>query len=181
MSDINVKPRFLVWLLVLLMASACEQQGSSSDNGEDGDSVVSAPQIDFSAPLLQSRASSANPSVGEVVVIEISAMNFPESQGGGFDLQFDPAIVQVENVEIDPGWDFVNRSGLVDNAGGAVSGILFSSYAGRSGSIAIATVTLRVIAGGESQLRLVESELNPFASLGRRFAVQLLDNTLVAG
>lgn len=174
----NLTHKFAIGLLVLVAGAGCEQDSSDPDAMDAG---VDEPVVDFDAPLIRSRLLGSDLSVGQTVFVEIEAENFPVSEGGGIDLQFDPAVARVEALDIDPGWDFVNRAGEIDNVAGRVTGVLFSSYAGRGGSIRIASIQLRIIGPGRLNLRLSESRLNPFASLGKRMVVRLLEQDLVAG
>ena len=65
----------------------------------------------------------------------------------------------------------MNRKGVTDNDKGKVSDILFSNYLGVSGDAALATITLQAVLRGKSNLGLSESELNPFASGGKKIEV----------
>ena len=106
-------------------------------------------------------------SVGEIFTVDIVMGGFPNTEGGGITLRFNPAVVRVIGVAVnEDAWSFVNRPGTIDNNTGAVTDILFSSYQGVSDSAMIATVTFEAIGKGKSSLDLEASSLSPFASGG---------------
>ena len=105
--------------------------------------------------------------VGESFTVEIVMNGFPNTEGGGITLRFNPAVVQVTGVAVnEDAWSFVTRPGAIDNTAGAVTDILFSSYQGVSGSAMVATVTFEAIGKGKSSLDLEASSRSPFASAG---------------
>jgi len=86
-------------------------------------------------------------------------------EGGGLDLAFDAAVVNVTNVTVNTTlFDFYSLSGTIDNSSGAVSDIIFNTFAGASGNFLIATVDFTALTAGSSGLSLSESFLNPFSS-----------------
>jgi len=128
-------------------------------------SVMAAPDVAFDQSKIKLRA-------GDTFVLNVRMSDFPLSEGGGITLRFDPSVVQVSEVTIDSGvWDFVNEPGSIDNAGGSVADILFSSYKGVAGDARIATITFTAIHSGKSKVTIEESSFNPFSSDGNRVTV----------
>lgn len=111
-------------------------------------------------------------SVGEAIAVDIVMTGFPTTEGGGVTLEFNPDVIRIISVQLNEvAWNFVRREGVVDNEAGQVKDLLFSSFSGVSGAAVIATVTLEGLKKGRSQLKLVESSLNPFASGGQSLDV----------
>ena len=128
-------------------------------------SVMAAPGVSFSESKVKVRA-------GTTYVLDIMMSDFPVSEGGGVILRFDPSVIQVSGVTIDTQfWDFVNEPGSIDNTGGSVADVLFSSYKGVSGDARIATITFTAIKAGKSEIAIEESAINPFSSNGNRVTV----------
>jgi hypothetical protein len=112
---------------------------------------------------------------GQTLTLVLAGQSFDHpTEGGGFDLTFDPAVVQVSGVTVDAAtWEFFTKNGTVDNARGTLTDLIFASFAGRSGNFPIATITFTTVAAGSPSLHITESAVNPFASGGRRLAVAL--------
>jgi hypothetical protein len=106
--------------------------------------------------------------VGEAFSVEISGLEFPESQGGGFNLSYDPSVLNVTDVAIDDlnTWTFVNDSGSIDNVNGELNDVLVSDFPGVSGDFNVATISFLTVGAGTSALALTESLINPWASDG---------------
>lgn len=110
--------------------------------------------------------------VGDTVSVDLLMSDFALTNGGGVELHYDPALVQVNSVVVDGTvWSFAKRDGDINNADGVVSDILFSSYQGVSGNAKIATIELEFIGKGKGKISLSESGSNPFASNGAQMAV----------
>ena len=110
--------------------------------------------------------------VGETMSVDLLMSGSPNTEGGGIEVHYDPDIVRVNSVAVDEStWTFVNRSGDIDNAAGAVTGIVFSNFGGVSGSAKIATMELEFTGKGKGQLILSGSDDNPFASSGEAMTV----------
>jgi len=109
---------------------------------------------------------------GNTFTLDVLMSDFPVTEGGGLVLNFDPALLQVTSVSVDSGvWEFVNNDGEIDNAGGVVSSILFSSYRGVAGDAKIATIEFQATQKGKGNITLDESLDNPFASNGQNINV----------
>jgi hypothetical protein len=123
------------------------------------------------APTVGFNEAKVTAGLGDTITLDIVMADFPRTEGGGLTLKFNPKVIQVTGVELnDDLWSFATRSGSVNNVKGEVTDLLFSSFAGVSGTAVIATVTVETVDKGRSRLKLIESQLNPFASDG-----QLLD------
>ncbi len=153
------------------LVSAC---GGQSDSTEDDQQTVS----DTTKPVVSSKISGSDLSVGDQIDIEVSMDNFPVTEGGGISLYYNPAVIQIDKVDLDAVWDFANKSGVIDNSNGEISTILFTSFAGDKGSITIARVSASAVGSGTSTIDIVESEKNPFAAAGQRIAVQFESSTI---
>ena len=110
--------------------------------------------------------------VGSVVSVDLVMSDFTMTEGGGIDIHYDSALVQINSVVVDGAtWTFVSRDGDINNTDGAVSDILFSSYQGVSGNAKIATIELEFVGKGRGDINLSEAASNPFASNGEQLAV----------
>lgn len=113
-------------------------------------------------------ATDYNVTIGTSFTAAIIGSNFSPLDAGGVNLGFNPSMLSVSDVQIDPTWEFFPTPGTVNNAVGMVDGILFNtlSFAPPSGSISFAKVTFDVIGLGDSTLSLSESAMNPFSGPG---------------
>lgn len=110
--------------------------------------------------------------VGNVVSVDLLMSDFPVTEGGGVEINYDPALVQVNSVDVDDSvWNFAHRGGVINNTTGTVSDILFSSYQGVSGDVKIATIEIEFVGKGQGEIVLGESVNNPFAGGGQKIAV----------
>jgi len=166
-----IKKYFYRLLLVSVCIGLINACGSGSSDEE-------ASATDPDTLLVRSEVSKADLTVGDSFDIEISIDNLPSSEGGGISLQFNPAVIEIDNVDLDSSWDFARRNGAIDNTGGQVSDILFASFSGNSGSVGIATISATAIGSGNSQIKIVESTVNPFSAGGGRIAVQFEANSI---
>ncbi len=162
----SIRIQMLLAAALVLALAGCGQSGSSSTEAE-----VNSP-IDYGKPYVGARVAQSPAAVGDPVVIEIIGTNFPLLEGGGIDLAFDPSVLQIDRIELDPGWEFATRSGQIDNAGGSVDEILFTSYVGKSGDVKIATVYGSIVGPGETSFRIDVAGLFPFASDGGEVDMQ---------
>ena len=110
---------------------------------------------------------------GDVFAVDVVLKGFPQTEGGGISLRYDPETLRVVNVAVYENiWGFVKHDGVTDNTAGLVSDILFSSYEGVVGDAPVARIEFEAIARGRSTLELEGSVLNPFASDGKKIAVR---------
>jgi hypothetical protein len=108
--------------------------------------------------------------LGETFSVDIMATDFDVVlDGGGLDIHFDPAIVQLDYATVDTAvWDPLNSgiSGGIDNTNGEISGIHFASSEDVTGDFPIATLGFTATALGMSPLQLIPNDMNPFISGG---------------
>lgn len=110
---------------------------------------------------------------GASFFLDINASGFTSSlDGGSFNFLFDPAIVRVDNVVVDPTiWDFGVTNGTTNNTTGSVSGVEFNTFLNNPiGDFHIATVTFTALGLGVSPLILSEGA-NPYGSGGTPLTV----------
>lgn len=163
---------------VLLAAALALALGGCGQSGSSGSEAQDSSSVDHGKPYVGARIMQTPVVLGDPVVIDISGANFPLLEGGGIGLAFDPAVLQVERVELDPAWEFAGRAGQIDNAAGSVSEILFSSFDGNGGSVRIATIYGRIVGPGASALEIDVAGLFPFASDGSEVEMQFETSTV---
>lgn len=86
--------------------------------------------------------------------------------GGGFDLSFNPAVLQLESVTINAAlWEFDPRAGAINNAAGTLTTASFATFvASPTGSFLAATLNFTAKAEGVSAMTLAASSLAVFAT-----------------
>lgn len=157
--------RFSAALLCSLLLTACDSPVETSTTQID--TGTTDPVIPGAKPTVSATTQQIDAVVGDTFTVDIAMSNFPASEGGGVSVQFDPAMMNASNVSINSAdWDFVNKTGTIDNSNGVISDILFSSFKGASGDSHIATITFNAISSGNSQIILSGSSINPFSSNG---------------
>ncbi|HEX5355563.1 MAG TPA: PEP-CTERM sorting domain-containing protein [Aquabacterium sp.] len=104
--------------------------------------------------------------LGDTFSVDIQATGFPDKIfGGGYNLAFDPSILQVDAITIPAAWEFAKSTGLLDPASGTVSDIYFNTFvAPVSGDFLTASVTFKAIGAGTSAITLSESPSFPFGN-----------------
>jgi hypothetical protein len=120
-------------------------------------------------------------SIGEAFTVDIVGTDFPLTQGGGFNLTYDPNIITATNVSIDDNlaWNFVNSTGTIDSQNGALLDVIVSAFPGRSGDFTVASIEFVAVGIGSSNLGISESALNPWASDGTLISPSLLSESSV--
>lgn len=106
--------------------------------------------------------------------VQVRGQGFPVGiDGGGLEVRFDSAAVQVDSVQIDPLWNDLFSEGDIDNAAGAVTDVYFNTFSpgGVTGDFPILTLTLSPTAPGTTRLSLAASLLFPFGAGGEEMAV----------
>ncbi len=153
--------------------SSSDGENAASDSAVDStsqdDSDTSKENQDSKEPNALVAFSNANVSItsGDNFALSVVAQLLVPSEGGGISLRYDPARLEVVRVSVDTAtWDFVVKSGSINNTEGVVSDIVFSSYKGVSGNALLATIEFKSLNKGESTLTIEQSQLNPFASNG---------------
>lgn len=106
--------------------------------------------------------------LGEIFTLDVMALDFPATVGGGANLYFDASVVHVVAVNIDTDmWDFgptgVNE-GTIDNNAGTVTGIMMTAFPGvPAGDFVAFSIEFQAVGVGTSALTLTEYLLNPWA------------------
>lgn len=173
-----------ILISVLLVISCSQSPGEQAGNtnitlSEDTPTVETNSTV--TGPHVALSESEVNVYEGEAFTLDITVNDFVISEGGGVTLFFDPASVQVTKVNVDSSvWDFVSKDGQINNVGGTVSDILFSSYQGVSGNARVATIEFKSIKKGTTELTLKEASANPFASNGQIMVVSFKSTAVVA-
>lgn len=112
--------------------------------------------------------------VGDVFSVSVSGQGFTDTVvGGGFNLDFNPAVLQLQGpAVIAPIWEFVPSGGSVDNAAGSLRDASFNSFSNpRAGDFAVATLNFRAVGTGSSLLQLAPSAVFVFSdTLGNALA-----------
>jgi len=106
--------------------------------------------------------------VGDSFSLVIQGSGFPTITGGGLDLSFDPAVLQIDSVTINTAvFDLYlgdgTEEGVLDNAAGTLSDTAFNSWSYASGDFDIMTIAFTAIGAGTSLLTLSESALYVFS------------------
>jgi len=106
--------------------------------------------------------------LGENVSVSIAGSAFADILGGGFNLKYDPTILQLTSpagiVLADPPWDSAfNKTEKIDAAAGTVSDFSFNQFNGVSGSPQIAKLFFKAIGVGTAHLVLSGSTRFPFS------------------
>jgi len=104
--------------------------------------------------------------LNSIFTIDVVGEGFPITEGGGFNLAYDPSILNVNSVSIDGAfWTFVNVLGTIDNVLGTLSEVQVSdfSFPGISGDFIVATIEFHAVGLGTSNLTLTNSVGNPWA------------------
>ena len=165
-------------LISALLVTSCSQEAGDSNGGTTAlpETPAVTPAVQNNTAIVGSYVALSNDKVAvlkdEFFTLDVTANDFPVSEGGSVNLHFNPALIQVVSVNVDTSvWDFVNKSARINNTEGKVSDVLFSSYRGVSGNANIATVVFKAIDKGTSEIALTESSVNPFASNGQKMDV----------
>jgi hypothetical protein len=130
------------------------------------------------AATLQIEPMNSTAYIGDTITIDIVGTEFPETQGGGFNLYYDANILNVSNVTIDGSstWNFVNDVGTIDNVNGELNNVNVSHFPGITDNFTVATIEMIAVGAGTSTLNLTESILNPWASNGDTINPTLLND-----
>lgn len=102
--------------------------------------------------------------------------------GGGYNIAFDPSILQLESIVIPASWEFTRSTGLLDAASGTVSDVYFNTFAAPvAGDFLTATLNFKTIGAGTSAITLSESVSFPFGDeFGEAVAVNYVGGTVAA-
>jgi hypothetical protein len=126
--------------------------------------LLSLAGISFAETTVSFADKNIRTSVGESFSVDVILSDFPPTRGGGIILQFDPTVLNLTDVAVDPNtWSFIKVFGLEDAANGSVE-FWFASWNLVSGNARVATVTFESLNSGNSQLSMQQSDRNPFIS-----------------
>jgi hypothetical protein len=133
------------------------------------------------AATLQIEPQVSTVDIGDTFTLDVIGTAFPETQGGGFTLSYDEAVLNVTNVAIDEAntWTFVNDIGSIDNENGELNEVTVSAFPGVTGDFSVATIEFLAMSLGTSAIELAESEGNPWASNGSTINPILSNNSTV--
>lgn len=117
--------------------------------------------------------STTNVVAGQTFNLALVGKNFDRvTEGGGVNLQFNPARLRVLSVSVDSTtWEFFSQPGVIDNGAGSVTNLLFASFVGRTGDFPVASIGFQALTAGSVNVQLSESPQNPFASGGQALPV----------
>ena len=104
--------------------------------------------------------------VGDVFVLHVRGQDFSVGvDGGGLDITFDSAKLQVDSVTVDSLWADLSDDGATDNSAGTVTDIYFNDFSmqGVSGDFPILAVQFAAVGEGTSLVELNASAKFPFA------------------
>ena len=153
-----------------------------------------APGTEYTASVQGIEYTFSHPAiyVGDTFTLDISARNVPDFAGWQFDIAFDPAVLEV--IEVNEG-DFLKkdaettffRKGKINNQSGTIIGLSSARLSGDgvTGTGTLVSVTFKAKAGGETQLGLNNFQLG--SGTGERIAagphevVITIESTLATG
>jgi hypothetical protein len=105
---------------------------------------------------------------GDVFVVDIRGSGFTGAiVGGGFDLAFNPAVLSLNSVVVDPvEWELLSNPGSTDNVAGTLSAVWFNAFASPlpTGDFPVARLSFSALAPGFSGLNLAASASYPFVN-----------------
>jgi hypothetical protein len=147
--------------------------------------LASAALLAFAA-VAQAQTVSVTPSITDVKVgdsfsVDIAATGFPDKIfGGGYNLAFDPSVLQLSGITIPASWEFATSTGTLDAAAGTVTDVFFNTFvAPVKGDFLTASVQFKAIGAGTSSIAVSESGSFPFGNeLGNAVAVTYVNGTV---
>lgn len=126
----------------------------------------------------QAQSLSVSPSpkdvlIGEAFSLEVQASGFANPIiGGGFELNFDPTILQLNTVTIPANWEFARSGGTIDNVAGTVKDAFFATFsAPKAGAFLTGTLNFTAVGLGSSAVTLSANAGQPFIEDGTLDAV----------
>ncbi len=112
--------------------------------------------------------------VGDSLVLQIFGEYFGPARllSGAVNLRFDPVAVSITGVAVTAGLgDIASSNGTIDNLGGNVLELGFTSFSGVTGSFLLATVNVSVLGAGTTQLTLSDANSAVFTWTNSNVAV----------
>lgn len=119
--------------------------------------------------------------LGESFTLDLQATGFPDKVfGGGYNLAYDPTILQLDDIVIPASWEFAVSKGTPNPAAGTVEDIFFNTFTSPiKGDFLTATLKFTAIGGGTSNVTLSESGAFPFGNeLGNAVPVTYVGGTV---
>ena len=127
--------------------------------------LCGAAQADGSVVLAPTNTTAT---VGSSFAVQVRGVGFTDSVvGGGFNLSFNPLVVNLSSVLVNTAvWEFVSSPGTINNAAGTLVDVFFNSnrLVLPTGDFDIATLNFTAMAEGISALTLAGSSDFPFAN-----------------
>lgn len=110
---------------------------------------------------------------GDTFNVMMSGTDFSTAiVGGGANLSFAAAALELVSVSFDPSWNFYVSAGTLDSAAGTVTDMSFNIFGAKSGSFEVATLVFKALQPGNTQIDLFGSDAFPFGSIdGEALAV----------
>jgi len=97
--------------------------------------------------------------------LTVLGFDFPATIGGGIDLSFDPAIINISAVTMNTAVFPFSDAGTIDNVAGTLTDAYFNSLAAPSGTLEFMTIDFIAMGAGSTQLSLSEGLLAVFADV----------------
>jgi hypothetical protein len=120
----------------------------------------------------QAQTVSVLPSVTDVLVgtpfsLDVQATGFATKiYGGGYNLDFDPAVLHLDSIQIPAFWEFAVSTGVKSPSGGTVSDIYFNTYvAPIAGDFLTAKLNFTAIGAGSTTVAVSASNDFPFGDI----------------
>lgn len=166
----TAKIKIAVIAFASILAISCGESSDTQSSVNEPDPVITAAKGTVALTSEQ-----VNAVVGESFTLNITMSDFPTSEGGGVNVQFDASMLNVTDVTINSAtWNFISKVDQIDNNAGLISDILFSSYNGVSGDNNIVSITFYAISSGNSQITMTGSPINPFFSAGKKVSASFI-------
>lgn len=125
-------------------------------------------------------ATSPTVNLGATFTLDLIGTGFAGgTDGGGVNVAFDASVLNVLSVSLDPIWDVWADTGTIDNSGGSITGIDFSTFSSMPSDFTIGSIQFQAIGAGASGLSLTESfGIGGFALSGEPQTVSFLDGSI---
>jgi hypothetical protein len=128
-------------------------------------------QAALAAPTVGFDLDSTSVNVGDTFELILRGMDFDMTSdnkvvnnitgGQKFKLQFDPVVVKMLGVQIDPRWTFSsgNKPGTMDNVAGTLTGLAFGTFpATEDDNFNIARISFKALKAGQSEIMISDGE-----------------------
>jgi len=122
-------------------------------------------------------------SIGESFSVALQGTGFADKIfGGGYNIAFDPSILQLSDITIPSSWEFAVSKGALNAAAGTVTDVYFNTFvAPIAGDFLTATLNFKAIGAGTSAITLSESGSFPFGDeFGNAVPVTYVGGTVTA-